>query len=293
MDIPRDLLQERAAKALRSLQDCTLCPRHCRVNRLEGELGYCQIGSKAKVSSYGPHFGEEPALVGRHGSGTIFFARCNLGCLFCQNYEISQRGEGETVEEEDLAAMMLSLQAGGCHNINLVTPTHVVPQILGALTLARERGLRLPLVYNCGGYESLLTLEILAGVIDIYMPDAKYASEEVAQELSDAPDYPRVMREALKEMHRQVGDLRCDARGVAVKGLLVRHLVLPHGLAGTREIMRFLAQEISPDTYVNIMDQYRPAFKAPYDSRVNRRTAPAEFEEAIATALQEGLHQGF
>lgn len=293
MAVSLETLQEVAAGAKEILRECTLCPRNCRVNRLKDQLGCCEIGSQAKVSSFGPHFGEEPPLVGRCGSGTIFFSRCNLRCLFCQNYDISQLGEGYLVEEGRLAEMMLSLQEGGCHNLNLVTPTHVVPQILGALTLARSQGLHLPIVYNCGGYESLSTLKMLEGIIEIYMPDAKYASGEVAGELSDAPDYPGIMKEALKEMHRQVGDLQMDARGVAVSGLLVRHLVLPHDLAGTQEIMRFLAQEVSRNTYVNIMDQYRPAFKAPYHLRMRRRITSSEYQEAIQAALQEGLHRGF
>jgi len=231
--------------------------------------------------------------VGRFGSGTIFFSRCNLRCIFCQNYELSHLGEGRPVDEETLAEMMLSLQQQGCHNINLVTPTHVVPQILGALARARSRGLHLPIVYNCGGYESVSTLRLLEGVVQIYMPDAKYASEEVARELSDAPDYPRIVKEALKEMHRQVGDLQLDSQGLAVSGLLVRHLVLPHGLAGTREIMRFLAQELSPHTYVNIMDQYRPTYQALYHLRLNRRISSAEYREAVKIAREEGLYRGF
>lgn len=293
MAVSLDILQEVTKAGQQILRECTLCPRACRVNRLEGQLGYCQIGRQAQVASYGAHFGEEPPLVGRYGSGTIFFTRCNLRCLFCQNYDISQVGEGSPVDEGRLAEMMLSLQAERCHNINLVTPTHVVAQILEALFIARSKGLHLPIVYNCGGYESLATLKMLEGVIDIYMPDAKYASEEVARELSNAPDYPRIMKEALKEMHHQVGDLQMDDQGVAVSGLLVRHLVLPYDLAGTGEIMRFLAQEISPKTYVNIMDQYRPAFKAPYHLRMSRRITSSEYREAISMALQQGLHRGF
>ncbi len=292
MEVTLDALQGTADKAKEILKECILCPRKCKVNRLGDELGYCGIGGKAEVSSYGPHFGEEPPLVGRYGSGTIFFSRCNLRCLFCQNYTISHLGEGNPVEEEDLARMMLSLQVQGSHNINLVTPSHVVPQILAALFLARKKGLHLPIVYNCGGYESLLTLRMLEGVIDIYMPDAKYASEATARELSDGPDYPQVMKEALKEMHRQVGDLRLDERGIAVSGLLVRHLVLPDHVAGTQEVMRFLAQEISANTYVNIMDQYFPAYKAARDRRMSRRITAAEYREAVDIALKEGLHRG-
>ena len=293
MEISLEILIERSARSKRILEDCTLCPRDCRVNRLEGELGYCGIGARARISSSGPHFGEEPPLVGRCGSGTIFFARCNMGCLFCQNYEISQYGEGDEVDGEGLAEIMSSLQTQGCHNINLVTPTHVVPQILEALSLVQGMGLRLPIVYNCGGYESLSTLKLLEGVIDIYMPDAKYASGEIAQQLSDAPDYPEIMLQALREMHQQVGDLEIDPRGVATKGLLVRHLVLPHGLAGTREVARFLAREISPHTYLNIMDQYRPTHRAHEYGRISRRITLQEYRDAIDMALQEGLHRGF
>ena len=209
------------------------------------------------VSSYGPHFGEEAPLVGSHGSGTIFFTYCNLRCIFCQNYTISQLGEGDAIDREELARIMLSLQAMGCHNINLVSPTHVVPYILDALELAAGIGLYLPLVYNSGGYDSVETLELLDGIVDIYMPDMKYSDEETAEQLSGIKDYPRLNRAAVKEMHRQVGDLKLDEQGVAQCGLLVRHLVLPHNLAGTREVVRFLAQEVSSNTYLNIMAQYR------------------------------------
>jgi len=223
------------------LAECLLCPRQCRANRLAGESGECQITTQAVVSSYGPHFGEEAPLVGRHGSGTIFFTYCNLHCRFCQNYTISQLGEGDTVDRRELAAMMLSLQAKGCHNINLVSPTHVVPHILEALVLARDDGLHLPLVYNSGGYDSVATLKLLDGIVDIYMPDMKYADEKTAEKLSGIKNYPEVNRAAVKEMHRQVGDLEIDEQGVARRGLLVRHLVLPNRLAGTKEIVRFLA----------------------------------------------------
>ena len=214
------------------------------------------------VSSYGPHFGEEAPLVGRHGSGTIFFTYCNLQCVFCQNYAISQLGEGIAVSKEELARMMLSLQAKGCHNINLVSPTHVVPYILDALEIAVSAGLSLPLVYNTGGYDSVETLELLDGIVDIYMPDMKYSDERIAEQLSGVKDYPKLNRAAVKEMHRQVGDLQMDEQGVAGRGLLVRHLVLPNQLAGTREVVRFLAQEVSPNTYLNIMAQYHPCHKA-------------------------------
>ena len=243
------------------------------------------------VSSYGPHFGEEAPLVGSHGSGTIFFTYCNLHCVFCQNYTISQLGEGEPVSREELAGMMLSLQAKGCHNINLVSPTHVVPYILDALELAVSEGLYLPLVYNSGGYDSLETLKLLDGIVDIYMPDMKYSDEKIAEELSGIKDYPSINRAAVREMHRQVGDLQIDEQGTARRGLLVRHLVLPNGLAGTREVVSFLAKEVSANTYLNIMAQYHPCYKAFEMPSLARPISGQEFQEAINLAHQEGLHR--
>jgi putative pyruvate formate lyase activating enzyme len=243
------------------------------------------------VSSCGPHFGEEAPLVGRHGSGTVFFTYCNLRCLFCQNYSISQLGEGEAVSKEKLAGMMLSLQEMGCHNINLVSPTHVVPQILEALEVAVGLGLSLPLVYNTGGYDSVETLRLLDGVIDIYMPDVKYSDERVAGQISGIEEYPAVNRAALKEMRRQVGDLEVDERGVATRGLLVRHLVLPYGLAGTDEVMPFLAQEVSRSTYLNLMAQYHPCYKAFQIPQLSRPLLKREFLEAVALAHEHGLER--
>jgi len=245
------------------------------------------------ISSYGPHFGEEAPLVGKHGSGTIFFTYCNLQCVFCQNYTISQLGEGRAVDvgREELAGMMLSLQAKGCHNINLVSPTHVVPYILDALELAVSNGLYLPLVYNSGGYDSVETLELLDRIIDIYMPDMKYSDEKVAEQLSGIKDYPKVNKAAVKEMHRQVGDLQMDEEGVAYCGLLVRHLVLPNRIAGTQEVVRFLAQEISTNTYLNIMAQYRPCYKAFDIPQLARPVLGQEFYEAIGLAHQQGLYR--
>lgn len=271
------------------LKACHLCPRRCGINRLAGESGQCHTTSQALVSSYGPHFGEESPLVGRHGSGTIFFAYCNLSCLYCQNYSISQLGEGSTVTKEELAEMMLSLQRRGCHNINLVSPTHVVPCVLEALELAAASGLHLPLVYNSGGYDSVETLRLLDGIIDIYMPDMKYADTKTGEQLSGVKDYPRVNRAAVREMHRQVGDLKIDDSGVAERGLLVRHLVLPHGLAGTREIVSFLAQEISTDTYLNVMAQYLPCYQAFNRPQLARPLSQVEFVEAVNWARQQGL----
>lgn len=292
--IELDELLGRAARAKEQLSECRICPRQCGVDRSAGELGFCTTGRFAQVSSHAPHFGEEPPLVGRDGSGTIFFCGCNLGCCYCQNYEISHLRRGGKASSLELAGMMLELeQQWGCHNINFVTPTHVVPQILDALVVARRKGLSVPLVYNCGGYESVATLELLDGIIDIYMPDIKYSDATVSKALSKAEDYWDVSRAAVKEMHRQVGDLDVNETGIATSGLLVRHLVLPEGLAGTRDVMRFLAEEVSVDTYVNIMDQYRPCFKAREDNRLTRRITLQEYEDALRIAGELGLHRGF
>jgi len=286
------LVKEKVIDALYELmRECRLCPRRCGVNRLEGETGFCRTGAKPVVSSWGPHFGEERPLVGRYGSGTIFFTYCNLGCLYCQNWTISHLGEGEETTVERLSSIMLMLQSQGCHNINLVTPTHQTPMIVEAIFLAKEKGLEIPIVYNCGGYESLETLRLLEEIIDIYMPDIKYMSEEYAKRYSFAPDYPEVVKIAVKEMHRQVGDLIIDKRGIAVKGLLVRHLVLPNNIAGTEEVVRFIAEEISKDTYINIMDQYRPCYKAFEHPELSRRISQKEYDDAIKAALRAGLRR--
>jgi putative pyruvate formate lyase activating enzyme len=283
-------LQQRVEQARAVLEGCRLCGRECRVNRLESAEGaVCRTGARAVVSSYNAHFGEEDPLVGQHGSGTIFFTNCNLKCQFCQNYEISQLGEGREVEAQELAAMMLHLQERGCHNINFVSPTHVLPQILEGLSLAAEKGLKVPLVYNTGGYDSLEALRLLDGVVDIYMPDMKYADEEAGRRYSKVKDYPSVNQAAVKEMHRQVGDLVMDERGVAQRGLLVRHLVLPNDVAGTAQIAKFLAEEISSSTYLNVMAQYRPTYKAHQYPEIDRRPSPQELQEAIDVALQAGL----
>jgi putative pyruvate formate lyase activating enzyme len=284
-------LKQKAAEAWQVLENCRLCPRACGVNRLKGEKGFCQTGERALVSSSGPHYGEEDPLVGQYGSGTIFFAYCNLGCIFCQNYELSHLGEGREAGPENLAEKMLQLQGIGCHNINWVTPTHVVPMLLQALLIAIPRGLKIPLVYNCGGYEALETLGWLDGLVDIYMPDFKFWEHSTAAALAQAPDYPERAREALKEMQRQVGDLRMDPRGIAWRGLLVRHLVMPQGLAGTREVMRFLARELSLDTYVNVMDQYRPCGQAPGHPVLNRPIDAKEYEQALNWAREAGLRR--
>jgi putative pyruvate formate lyase activating enzyme len=282
-------LSRRAAAALGRLSHCDLCPRQCGTDRGAGELGDCRTGRRARVSSAGPHFGEEAPLTGRNGSGTIFFSGCNLNCSYCQNCGISQLGEGRVMGADELASSMLAVQGLGCHNLNLVTPTHATPQILEALVLAVDRGLRIPIVYNCGGYESVSTLEILDGVVDIYMPDVKYMDPGPAARYSAASDYPEVVRAAIREMHRQVGDLEIDERGVASRGLLVRHLILPGGLAGTRAVVRFLAAEISADTYVNVMSQYRPCHEVHADGDLGRRISETEYREAVEEALAAGL----
>ncbi len=282
-------LRAKVAAADEMLNQCTLCPHRCLVNRHQGELGLCRTGDQPVVSSYSPHFGEEDPLVGTKGSGTIFFTHCNLFCIFCQNWEISHDGAGEEITARDLAAIMVYLQKKGCHNINFVTPSHQVAQILAALPLAIEWGLSVPLVYNTGGYDAVETLELLDGVIDIYMPDFKFWDPAVAAQFTQAPDYPEVARRALKEMHRQVGDLVLDEAGVARRGLLVRHLVLPDGLAGTKEVMAFLAHEISPHTYVNVMGQYRPCGRAHEYPSLNRFPSMLELEEAQNLARQAGL----
>jgi len=273
------------------LVKCHFCARNCGVNRRNGESGQCQTANRIIVSSFGPHFGEEAPLVGRCGSGAIFFAYCNLHCVFCQNYSISQLGEGSAVDSTELAGMMLSLQAKGCHNINLVSPTHVVPFILEALEIAAGEGLQLPLVYNTGGYDSVEALELLNGIVDIYMPDMKYADEEVGEKFSGAKHYPQVNRVAVKEMHRQVGDLQLDESGVATRGLLVRHLVLPNGLAGTEGVVKFLAEEISTNTYLNVMAQYHPCYHASDYPRLSRPINREEFSEAIELARRYGLYR--
>ncbi len=282
-------LQRRVEAAYALLESCRVCPRECGVNRLRDERGACRTGRDAVVCSAHPHFGEESPLVGRGGSGTIFLTWCNLRCIYCQNAEISQGGEGRPMTPEQIAGLMLALEQRGCHNINFVSPTHVVPQLLAAVAIAAEAGLTVPLVYNTGGYDSLETLALLDGVVDIYMPDVKYADAAIAKELSGIDDYPAVNQAAVKEMHRQVGDLRLDEHGVAQRGLLVRHLVLPGGLAGSAAIFRFLAEEVSRDTYLNVMDQYRPCHHAYARPPLDRRLTADEYQRAVDAALAAGL----
>jgi putative pyruvate formate lyase activating enzyme len=290
LKLSRKERQEKIDQSREILKSCTLCPRTCKVDRTAGETGFCRTANKPFISSWNPHFGEEAPLVGQHGSGTIFFTHCNLGCFFCQNWTISHGDEGAEMSFDALAKLMLTLQDSyGCHNINFVTPTHQVPMILQSLEIAIEKGLNVPLVYNCGGYESLETFRLLDGIIDIYMPDFKFADPEVSEKFSRAKDYPAVAKTAIQEMHRQVGDLVMDSHGIAQRGLLVRHLVLPDGLAGTEEVARFLVEEISPDMYTNIMAQYYPCYKAVEHPPLDRRLTSEEFRKAVREAKEAGL----
>ncbi len=292
-------LKKRAELSWALLEDCTVCPQQCHVDRLHGETGFCQTGSRPLVSSYGPHFGEEMPLVGTRGSGTIFITNCNMRCIFCQNYPISQCGQGTEVSCDTLARIMLNLQQTGCHNINFVSPSHIVPQIIQAVDTAASNGLSIPLVYNSGGYDSTQTLSLLDGVVDIYMPDAKYGRDDVAWELSHAAHYVESMHSALKEMHRQVGDLALQD-GIAVRGMIIRHLVLPHNLASSEEIMPFIADDLSKNSYVNIMDQYTfrrtlPSFtvdEMPLLKLIRRGITEEEYRYAVACARAVGLHRG-
>ena len=286
-------LERKAEIGRRLLRRCTLCPRRCRVDRLAGEIGRCGIGGRARIAGYGPHFGEEAVLVGRGGSGTIFLTGCSLRCCFCQNFAISRGDEpGQEVEDGEFAAIMLELQALGCSNINLVTPSHVVPQILAALVQAVDGGLRIPLVYNSSGYDSAVALDLLAGAVDIYLPDLQFWLPATAGRYADAPDYPDIARQAIRSMHRQVGDLEMDDEGIALQGLLVRHLVLPAGAAGTEEVVRFISQEISVHTYLNVMAQYHPVYQACRYPELSRAITAREYAQALGLAQRAGLVRG-
>jgi putative pyruvate formate lyase activating enzyme len=291
-------LEQRITEAFGLLSSCSVCPRSCGVDRTLDDRGYCRGGLLPKVASFGTHFGEEPPLVGRYGSGTIFFSGCNMRCVFCQNYSISQLDEGAEVSCDRLAAIMISLQERRCHNINLVSPTHFVPQIIEAIAIAAGRGLTIPIVYNTGTYDTVETLHLLDGIVDIYMPDAKYGRDEIARVLSDAPGYVGIMQDAIREMQRQTGDL-VIRDGIAERGLIIRHLVLPDGLADTELVMAFIANEVSKDAYVNIMDQYRPCGRIleetdhPLRSSLMRGISNTEYRDAIECAKREGLHRGF
>ncbi len=280
----KGILKEKANEIYQKLASCDLCPRNCLVNRLRGEIGSCGVGEQAWVSSYGPHHGEEKPLRGWHGSGTIFFSGCNLSCVYCQNADISQQLSGRPLTPRGLSLMMLELQAKGCHNINLVSPTHVVGPIALAVALAAEEGLSLPIVYNTGGYDRVETLSLLDGIIDIYMPDMKYSLSETGECYSGIPNYPEINQLAVLEMHRQVGDLVVDSAGIAQRGLLIRHLVLPGDLAGSSTILRFISEKISKSTYLNIMDQYHPDYQARQYPALDRRVSSREFQAVIKEA---------
>lgn len=283
-------LARRVEVAWRHLEDCDLCARYCHVNRRAGVEGaVCRTGERARVASWGPHHGEEDPLRGWGGSGTIFFSWCNLRCVFCQNWDISQRPAGRELEPAELADIMLELQADSCHNINFVSPSHVVAQIIAAVAIAAKRGLRLPVVYNTGGYDSFEALQLLDGIVDIYMPDMKYGDSALARKYSKVRDYVAANRQAVKEMHRQVGDLVLDERGIAQRGLLVRHLVLPDNIAGTDDVLEFLAEDVSPSTYVNLMDQYRPCYRADEYPELDRGITREEYEAALASARRHGI----
>lgn len=292
--ISQSELLKRIEAAYALMEECKLCPRECGVNRLRNDkLGFCRSGIDAVVSSCAPHHGEEPPLSGTNGSGTIFFANCNLRCVYCQNYPISQLGHGVKRTPGELACQMLWLQEQGCHNLNLVTPTHFVPQILKALAVARERGFRLPVVYNSSGYESAKTLKLLEGVVDIYLPDMRYSDNDAANRFSLAQGYLEVNRAAVQEMYRQVGNLVMDGDGIAKRGLVVRHLVLPNCISGTEEVMRFLSEEISKDVYVSLMNQYFPTYRAAEFKDLSRRITPKEYEEAYLSMKSHGLGNGW
>lgn len=292
LSISENIEKECSEWVNKTLQNCCACPRQCGVNRLENEIGHCKIGQYARVSSAFPHFGEESCLVGWHGSGTIFFSGCNLNCVFCQNYEISQYPAGPECSAEILAEMMLNLQSLGCHNINLVSPSHVIPQIIESLIIAKQSGLQIPIVYNTNSYDSIDSLKILKNWIDIYMPDIKYWKEETAYHYSNAKNYPNVVKESIKEMYSQVGDLVIGSDGIAQRGLLVRHLVMPGLVHETKEILKWIATDISKNTYINIMEQYRPTYKVLNSSsyyKISRRPMAEEIEEVRHFAKLCGL----
>ncbi len=289
----KGILKERIDLLNSLLENCSICPRKCGVNRRKDEKGHCRSGYKPVVSSHNLHFGEEPPISGLKGSGTIFLTNCSLNCCFCQNYPISQSANGNEISVNELSAMMVELQEKGAHNINFVSPTHFIPQIVTALGLAVEKGLTIPLVYNSGGYDSVDTLKLLEGIFDIYMPDAKYADSSNSKRYSNAEDYPEVNRKALIEMHRQAGDLKLDNNGIALKGLLIRHLVLPGNIAGSIEVLKFIAEKVSPGTYMSIMAQYHPAYKSTGIEKLSRRINVEEYKEVIDAAKQLGLDNGW
>ncbi|MCM8780718.1 MAG: radical SAM protein [Candidatus Omnitrophica bacterium] len=280
-------------KTFKMLEACCICPRKCSVNRLKDERGFCKTGLKPKVCSYMPHHGEEPPISGSQGSGTIFFSWCNMACVYCQNFEFSQLGEGREVELEELVEFMLQLQDMGCHNINFVTPTHVLPQILKSLYIAIPQGLKIPVVYNTSGYELPQIIELLEGIVDIYLPDLRYAEEEMAIKYSSAPGYPYLSQQSVIRMHKQVGPAQIDEKGIIKRGLIIRHLVLPHNISGTDKIMRFIAEEVSADTYISLMSQYFPCYKSGQFKEIARRITYEEYEAAKESMHNYGLHNGW
>ncbi len=291
--LPDEEFERRIEVLYRRMEKCNICPRNCGINRYVTNKGLCRMGVKLKIASANLHFGEEPPISGYRGSGTIFFSGCPLRCKFCQNYPISQLLNGNYITEEELAERMLELQERGAHNINLVTPTHFVPQIIKATYIAKKMGLRIPLAYNTSGYESVETLRYLEGIVDIYMPDIKYSDNYWARKLSAAPNYWDVVRPAIKEMYRQVGGLKLDERGIAYRGVLIRHLVLPEGVAGTEKVFKFIAEEVGRDVYISLMSQYFPAYRAFDDPVVNRRITRREYEEAVKLLEKYGLENGY
>lgn len=285
-------LRERVEKAKEISKRCVLCPRVCMANRYKGDIGECGVGRYALISAYGPHFGEERVLRGWRGSGTVFFAGCNMRCVYCQNYEISQYKEGYEVSPEELAWIFLRVQEMGCHNLNLVTPSHVIWQILEALYIAVQRGFKLPIVYNTSSYDSIQSLKLMEGIVDVYMPDIKYSDSKVAEKYSGVKNYWEVAKKALKEMHKQVGDLVINEQGLAVRGLLIRHLVLPNNVAGSKEVIKFIAEEVSKNSWVNIMDQYYPTYRAFEYHEISRRITGKEYYEVVEFARKMGIHRG-
>ncbi len=280
-------------EAFGMIECCSICPRKCEVGRLKGQKGFCKTGTKPKVYSFMPHRGEEPPISGKNGSGTIFFSHCNMACVYCQNYEFSQKGEGREVDCEDLADFMLQLQGMNCHNINLVTPTHVLPQILKALHVAISKGLKIPLVYNTGGYELPGIIKLLDGIVDIYLTDMRYADNDMAVKFSSSPNYPKYNQEAIKEMHRQVGIAQINAKGIIEKGLIIRHLVLPNDISGTEKIMQFIASQVSEDSYISLMSQYLPCYKADEFQEIARRLTREEYLAAQTIMQKYGLSNGW
>ena len=293
LNLSENEFQKRINQAYKFLESCKLCPHCCKVNRIAGQKGICRSTAELKISSFNAHFGEEPPISGVYGSGTIFFTNCTLRCIYCQNYPISQLSNGNTISVSDLSSIMLTLQKQRCHNINLVTPTHFVPQILKAVAQSRTSGLKIPLVYNTSGYESSETLKLLDGIIDIYLPDAKYAEDDVAEKYSKAEKYSLVNKDALREMYRQVGNLRMSKSGIAVSGLIIRHLVLPQNLSGTDKILTWVAENISKKTYISLMAQYFPAFQASEYPALSSRISKDEYKRARKYFDNSGLVNGW